>query len=204
MDRNIPNVHRTSASSSRLPRGGRGSQHDFEAWRRLWRASPPARGAWIATRSCPRTAHRGRRLPRGGRGSQHVAAMRSRPATVASREGGVDRNSTASVLARLASVASREGGVDRNCHHYGCTPPTAMSPPARGAWIATQRNLPPAPIPAVASREGGVDRNRIVTSRSASIGRRLPRGGRGSQLEVVREPLTGAVASREGGVDRNG
>ena len=60
---------------------------------------------------------------------------------VASREGGVDRNSSGSEPGRLlgpADVASREGGVDRNIyteHRY--VTGSALSPPARGAWIAT-------------------------------------------------------------------
>ena len=61
-----------------------------------------------------------------------------------------------------------------------------MSPPARGAWIATATY--PAPPQAerqrkVASREGGVDRNRCSSKTRLIIG--------------------GSVASREGGVDRN-
>ena len=61
-----------------------------------------------------------------------------------------------------------------------------LSPPARGAWIATET---------------------IVTLTCCwSHGSRLPRGGRGSQLDMTPRPACvrmSTVASREGGVDRN-
>ena len=58
--------------------------------------------------------------------------------TVATREGGVDRNAVPVVqLFQRFEVATREGGVDRNSidgniilRYYG-------SPPARVAWIET-------------------------------------------------------------------
>ena len=81
--------------------------------------------------------------------------------TVATREGGVDRNSTSKLLTPLQStspparvawietfsrafvgpilhhVATREGGVDRNDQPKHCTRPGVQSPPARVAWIET-------------------------------------------------------------------
>ena len=58
----------------------------------------------------------------------------------------------------------------------------SMSPPARGAWIATHRRGSP---------------------REASVGC-PPRGGRGSQQVSGPQPaLPEDVAPREGGVDRN-
>ena len=146
-------------------------------------ASPPARGAWIATLlSYPTAKHVWGRLPRGGRGSQ-----------LAQDE----------VLAGPEHVASREGGVDRNALWGRYFWPAHTSPPARGAWIAT-RGLRQTCLPrAVASREGGVDRNTLrlsgrstpeVASREGGVDRNcctpFVRGRRG-------------VASREGGVDRN-
>ena len=59
-------------------------------------------------------------------------------AEVATREGGVDRNTTSSgVLCRVYRVATREGGVDRN---------------ALICWACSWTG-------SVATREGGVDRN---------------------------------------------
>ena len=57
--------------------------------------------------------------------------------TVATREGGVDRNLMCSFGSFVKRVATREGGVDRNAK--------------RSTWTKT--------CPAVATREGGVDRN---------------------------------------------
>ena len=84
-----------------------------------------------------------------------------------------------------------------------------MSPPARGAWIATEaadnRGYNPGRV--VASREGGVDRkHRVdhVARHDQAMAGRLPRGGRGSQhLVTARISCSVTVASREGGVDRN-
>ena len=64
---------------------------------------------------------------------------------VATREGGVDRNFLVHHgFTPPRRVATREGGVDRNAtkrmnRHQG-----NASPPARVAWIETQR---PAPLP---------------------------------------------------------
>ena len=167
--------------------------------------------------------------------------------SVASREGGVDRNVSSLLIRRIGRVASREGGVDRNLFGDPEREPD-LSPPARGAWIATlhvpalafdawvasreggvDRNIGAIRITRpirVASREGGVDRNRVRFEALEDVGRRLPRGGRGSQRQLdpgvqpeeVSPPARGAwiatsvpvavrvgrlVASREGGVDRN-
>ena len=56
---------------------------------------------------------------------------------VASREGGVDRNTFFAGPDPPPSVASREGGVDRNTYSNAARNAARMSPPARGAWIAT-------------------------------------------------------------------
>ena len=141
-----------------------------------WAMSPPARGAWIATHASTVVASifTRCRLPRGGRGSQRSQfqlAHEDEQAGVASREGGVDRNIGSAVPRRWCAtagcVASREGGVDRNAlvvtHHRAAS--ALLSPPARGAWIAT----PAAPY----------------TRARCQPGRRLPRGGRGSQPGCV-------------------
>ena len=100
-------------------------------------------------------------------------------------------------------VATREGGVDRNTSGNTSTGAAAPSPPARVAWIetftftSTERLLksPPARVAwietfctfhacyveAVATREGGVDRNASASRLGCPWG----------------------VATREGGVDRN-
>ena len=246
----IPRICRPGGRS-RLPRGGRGSQH--RASRRtapshrvasreggvdrncfaLWpgrphrvasreggvdrniplllgqaprATSPPARGAWIAT---PMTMDRWTMIP------------------VASREGGVDRNIGRPHSSTAIHVASREGGVDRNqflaawylasecrlprggrgSQHVGVdlagvldlSPPARgawiatplgasgwtlpLSPPARGAWIATRCTRTRQASRRVASREGGVDRNQAGMVDELTRVRRLPRGGRGSQPE---------------------
>ena len=56
---------------------------------------------------------------------------------VAPREGGVDRNLTDRTWLRHWAVAPREGGVDRNTRALRSSRTRLMSPPARGAWIAT-------------------------------------------------------------------
>ena len=80
-------------------------------------SSPPARVAWIETPG--------------------VCAVLS-VAAVATREGGVDRNSKLHVGVLTTTVATREGGVDRN-KNSDCAAGAvaAASPPARVAWIET-------------------------------------------------------------------
>ena len=75
---------------------------------------------------------------------------------VATREGGVDRNTPAAQPHFSCVVATREGGVDRN--------PYAVE------W--------PTP-PGVATREGGVDRNTIHDLIDSAWNSRHPRGWRG-------------------------
>ena len=79
--------------------------------------SPPARVAWIET------------LCRG------VGCAICR---VATREGGVDRN-TIRIIKRIEKtvVATREGGVDRNSQNMAVYQKIKESPPARVAWIET-------------------------------------------------------------------
>ncbi len=101
---------------------------------------------------------------------------------VATREGGVDRNSHLVIFNLLCLVATREGGVDRNCgvgllvQIYHQSPPArvawietpkhqrrsyllSLSPPARVAWIETFNNFLVLRRMVVATPEGGVDRN---------------------------------------------
>ena len=186
VDRNVIALRQMGAYVSRLPRGGRGSQQNNVRITVIPGSSPPARGAWIATACVPACAcSRSSRLPRGGRGSQPVGMIRitgygkSPPArgawiatsrawptsssgSVASREGGVDRNILGNTEGlNGVEVASREGGVDRNnpppqrqedgpsrlprggrgSQHGsgGAGGEYRGSPPARGAWIATTR-----------------------------------------------------------------
>ena len=56
---------------------------------------------------------------------------------VATREGGVDRNSSAMYKQQCQAVATREGGVDRNIVIARKNGKTLLSPPARVAWIET-------------------------------------------------------------------
>ena len=91
------------------PNGGPGSNRR--------RRSPPARGAWIAT-SIPPAAQQdpGGRLPRGGRGSQHRHLFKD----LGVGDGRLPRGGRGSQQGCGShgplhrSVASREGGVDRN------------------------------------------------------------------------------------------
>ena len=58
--------------------------------------------------------------------------------SVATREGGVDRNpGSIGADGKLHSVATREGGVDRNREKPGIRVNIVQSPPARVAWIET-------------------------------------------------------------------
>ena len=146
------------------------------------RVSPPARVAWIET----------------------SAATTTWPSfsKVATREGGVDRNTSSSSVrsvwaaspparvawietrslghrVTLATVATREGGVDRNINlliHYGGM---TKSPPARVAWIETILDLHLDIVHAVATREGGVDRNIAAVGADVQYLCRHPRGWRG-------------------------
>ena len=103
--------------------------------------SPPARVAWIETPTPPRSCV---------------------TAPVATREGGVDRNSRHITPTYKKAVATREGGVDRNTLYRSTGKSKPQSPPARVAWIETQVRQPVPDICIVATREGGVDRNVVI------------------------------------------
>ena len=58
--------------------------------------------------------------------------------SVATREGGVDRNTRFQTIGPDGrQVATREGGVDRNLRKAVVNLDIASSPPARVAWIET-------------------------------------------------------------------
>ena len=76
---------------------------------------------------------------------------------VATREGGVDRNTAPAGQTITIGVATREGGVDRN----------------------TVRNGSSVSFAAVATREGGVDRNSLPQIWPRISSSRHPRGWRG-------------------------
>ena len=69
------------------------------------------------------------------RNYKQAAAVNIR--AVATREGGVDRNPVELYGTNRGVVATREGGVDRNRYLDLQTDYSAMSPPARVAWIET-------------------------------------------------------------------
>ena len=79
----------------------------------------------------------------------------------------MDRNPKEPVSRLAVEVASREGGVDRNTDRRVFFNGT-RSPPARGAWIATMSNHTHPTGASVASREGGVDRNSSSSPRAGS------------------------------------
>ena len=124
--------------------------------------SPPARVAWIETM---------------GSGRQ------GRTTSVATREGGVDRNTTTTPFCKCVSqVATREGGVDRN---------TACDPARQYVRV-------------VATREGGVDRNQFVGGHGADVRPSPPARVAGIEMTgLLAKALWPTVATREGGVDRN-
>ena len=63
---------------------------------------------------------------------------------VATREGGVDRNTyTAHYSMSAQDVATREGGVDRNVSSAVPLLFASGSPPARVAWIETKKENRP-------------------------------------------------------------
>ena len=169
----LPTASSQRQGMCRPPRGGRGSQLS---------SSVDARVAWMPP--C--------RPPRGGRGSQPaqvVPMVTIVAASVALREGGVDRNTwgTAERMVTSTAVALREGGVDRN--HQ-----TDEQVEHKCALVAL--------------REGGVDRNNLPRHRHGYPQGmcRPPRGGRGSQHPMTPATFSSGcrlVALREGGVDRN-
>ena len=175
-------------ASSRLPRGGRGSQPMTSATlpapvdvasreggvdrnlrsrspRRCVR-SPPARGAWIATSLEDEAIGSGRqgRLPRGGRGSQQAvleSEINSRSACRLPRGGRGSQLPQAGDDSIVQRVSPPARGAWIATRTRGRAGRFARSPPARGAWIATFTYTPIAgdQCSRVASREGGVDRN---------------------------------------------
>ena len=77
-------------------------------------------------------------------------------------------------------VATREGGVDRNTFPGSSTPKKSTSPPARVAWIETQLIPGRGGSRYVATREGGVDRNMLTPKPELNLNPcRHPRGWRG-------------------------
>ena len=101
------------------------------------------------------------------------------------------------------SVATREGGVDRNAANRGTARDGCESPPVRVAWIEIKIPVCLNPSTCVATREGGVDRNKngsviefgyCVATREGGVDRNKKEGWHGRPL---------VVATREGGVDRN-
>ena len=79
-----------------------------------------------------------------------------------------------------ADVATREGGVDRNTGTTKCTLTMPTSPPARVAWIETKARWHLLCGMWVATREGGVDRNMTSDAdEDKGMVRRHPRGWRG-------------------------
>ncbi len=167
--------------------------------------SPPARGAWIATRaSRVRKMFGASRPPRGGRGSQPVR-LDTDPQRGVGRPPRGGRGSQHGYQQGDNPCRCRppRGGRGSQPHWERCAPRWGRSPPARGAWIAT-----------------------TWPARRGTAAGRPPRGGRGSQLggqdvrqrERLSPPARGAwiatrsacrawhhkrVAPRAGGVDRN-
>ena len=81
--------------------------------------------------------------------------------------------------ATAINVATREGGVDRNSVRELSYGGIWRSPPARVAWIETILEAASTVRNYVATREGGVDRNfRLSTDLLSYVGRH-PRGWRG-------------------------
>ena len=72
----------------------------------------------------------------GGVDRNSLRMLCAKPTGVATREGGVDRNinQTEKDIDELV-VATREGGVDRNTKYLLFVPCGSLSPPARVAWI---------------------------------------------------------------------
>ena len=81
----------------------------------------------------------------------------------------MDRNVFNSVMLvfSFSSVATREGGVDRNSLPSAARFRAGESPPARVAWIETLNTYLVKFILPVATREGGVDRNITPTLEAA-------------------------------------
>ena len=163
VDRNRDFRRETDASLRVASREGGVDRNDAEDGQSVTRrASPPARGAWIATSArssptiSPHVASReggvDRNLNSGNNGLKVVESPPARGAWIATRSrtrspsqtraspparGAWIATLSARTRRRPACVASREGGVDRNSHDLEGPREAPASPPARGAWIAT-------------------------------------------------------------------
>ena len=101
------------------------------------------------------------------------------PAVVATREGGVDRNTAAASACIVVAVATREGGVDRNAAIYQLTMSGAASPPARVAWIETSAAFPADErLTSPPARVAWIETPQMVFCSRTYLGRH-PRGWRG-------------------------
>ena len=145
--------------------------------------SPPARVAWIETN--------------GKTGTVREFA------DVATREGGVDRNTSIDWSCDFWYVATREGGVDRNDIAEGEYKDFFRSPPARVAWIETQKMCPcrfrhRSPPARVAWIE--TDLKSYIKKSPPSPPARVAWIETSTWISMVWEE---SVATREGGVDRN-
>ena len=128
----------------------------------------------------------------------------------------------------ITTVATREGGVDRNIYCRFSSHKQQESPPARVAWIEMISGNVNRSKPVVATREGGVDRNvsiahpvsvfSTVATREGGVDRNVFTGAacgvsvssppaRVAWIEiwqgVGQAGIGQLVATREGGVDRN-
>ena len=151
---------------------------------RVCAVSPPARVAWIETFGTVSMDVGGMSVAtREGGVDRNIRQQRTAIASsrVATREGGVDRNVTSEYNYAFHLVATREGGVDRNT-----------------LWDEqTVRRL-------VATHEGGVDRNHPCPHSERRARRSPP--ARVAWIETRCQFCAQCwqnVATREGGVDRN-
>ena len=205
VDRNSLVAIRMSGSISRLPRGGRGSQHPEQA--NDTNATDVASregGVDRNSRGLVEGEGSGGRLPRGGRGSQHMnnaqhtTARRSPPA-----RGAWIATFPSHLTPSIYPVASREGGVDRNASRSLAASGAGSRLPRGGRGSQPVPGLRPEALSGRLPR-GGRGSQPLRRHRYPALGGRLPRGGRGSQLPAPRPQLHRTlVASREGGVDRN-
>ena len=94
--------------------------------------------------------------------------------------------------------------MDRNLRAFTSTVTIPASPPARVAWIETEKRPLKGSSLVVATREGGVDRNKSHSGKSGSRLESPPARVAWIETEKLLQVWPGApVATREGGVDRN-
>ena len=86
----------------------------------------------------------------------------------------MDRNIRGIILLPAVTVATREGGGDRNAFAVGFVVTSKPSPPARVAWIETPMQKLQIQKYPVATREGGVDRNTNANTVSVAAGQSPP------------------------------